>query len=405
MNPYENYLTILQKSADKLSLEEGTLERLKKPKRVLEVSIPVKMDSGDTKVFTGYRVQFNDVRGPFKGGIRFHPQVDLNEVKALSAWMAMKCAVVGIPLGGGKGGITVNPKELSNGEIERLSRGYIQAIHHNIGPDKDIPAPDVYTTPQIMAWMMDEYEKINGRNPGVITGKPLSLGGSKGRDKATAQGGFYVMEQAVEKLGVGKTIAIQGYGNAGYTLAKLAHSAGYKVVAVSDSKGEIYSEEGLDPVKVFEHKQKTGSVTGYLGSKELDNEILTLKVDILAPSALENQITKENADKIQAKIIVELANGPTTPEADEILYEKGVFVIPDILANAGGVTVSYFEWVQNNANYYWTLKEVDERLKQIMTESFNEVYSKKEEYKVDVRTAAYLVAMERIAEATKLRGD
>lgn len=402
MNPYENYLATLNKAVNKLQLDENISKILQAPKRILQASIPIKMDDGRTEVFKAYRVQFNDARGPCKGGIRYHWNVDLDEVKALSAWMAMKCAVVGIPFGGGKGGIECNPKEMSNGELERLSRGYIQAIHEAIGPHKDVPAPDVYTNAQVMAWMMDEYEKIYGKNPGVITGKPLSLGGSKGRDKATAQGGFYTLKKAMEKLGVKDVrIAVQGYGNAGYTLARLAHADGMKVVSVSDSKGATYDPEGLDPDKVFEHKQKTGSVKDYAQNTE---DVLTQDVDVLVPAALENVITKENADRIKAKIVIELANGPTTPEADETLHEKGVLVVPDILANAGGVTVSYFEWVQNLQNYYWTLEEVDEKLKKIMDESFDRVMKYKEKQEVDMRTAAYLVAIERIAEAIHFRG-
>ncbi len=405
-NPYQNYLATLAIAQEKLKLDEDIYEVLKEPKRILTVSIPVRMDSGKVQMFTGYRVQFNDARGPFKGGIRYHPDVHLEEVKALAAWMTLKCAVVDIPLGGGKGGIIVNPKDLSKTELERLSRGYIRSLHENVGPQQDIPAPDVYTNAEIMAWMMDEYETIYGKSPGVITGKPLSMGGSKGRDKATAQGGFYVIKRATDLLGLGMNarVAIQGYGNAGYIVARLLHADGFRIIAVSDSKGGIHDPAGLDPEKVMQHKQKTGSVQGYLDAKDITNQdILTLETDILIPAALENQITETNAAKVKAKVVAELANGPTTPEADSILFKNDVFIIPDILANAGGVTVSYFEWVQNLQNFYWDLEEVDRRLKTIMDLSFDQVYAYRKQYSVDMRTAAYLVAIERIAEVTKVR--
>jgi glutamate dehydrogenase/leucine dehydrogenase len=404
-NPYENYLEILQKAAKKLEVDPNVIEILKYPNRIVQVSIPVEMDDGATKVFQGYRVQFNNARGPYKGGIRFHPQVNMDEVKALSAWMTMKCAVVDIPLGGGKGGVIVNPKELSKTELEKLSRGYVDRLHEVIGPKKDIPAPDVYTTPEIMAWMKDEYEKFYGKNLGVITGKPLDKGGSKGRDKATAQGGFYVVKKAVDTMGINPNakVAVQGYGNAGYIMAKLMSEGGFKVVAVSDSKGGIYSEEGLDPEKVMEHKKTTGSVLGYDNAKNITNtEILELDVEILVPAALENVITKDNAENVKAKLVVELANGPTTPEADCILYGKDIIVAPDILANAGGVTVSYFEWQQNLDDKYWELEEVDEKLKAIMDKSFDKVFEYSQKYNVDMRTAAYLVAVERIAKAMEV---
>ncbi|MBW3019190.1 Glu/Leu/Phe/Val dehydrogenase [Candidatus Woesearchaeota archaeon] len=403
-NPYENYLEVLQTAAKKLDLDPNVYEVLKYPNRIVQVSIPVKMDGGATRVFQGYRVQFNNARGPYKGGIRFHPQVNMDEVKALSAWMAMKCAVVNIPLGGGKGGVIVNPKELSKAELEKLSRGYVDALHEVIGPKKDVPAPDVYTTPEIMAWMKDEYEKFYGPNPGVITGKPLDAGGSEGRDKSTAQGGFYIVKKAVDTMGISPEakVAVQGYGNAGYTMAKLMSEDKFKVVAVSDSKGGIYSEEGLDPEKVMEHKKATGSVLGFDGAKDITNEeLLELDVEVLVPAALENVITNENAEKVKAKLIVELANGPTTPEADKILFGKEIIVVPDILANAGGVTGSYFEWKQNLDNEHWTLAEVDEKLRSIMDSSFDKVFEYSQKYNVDMRTAAYLVAVERIAEAMR----
>lgn len=405
MNAYENYLAVLNHAAKLLRLDAGVHEILKYPQRIIDVHISLKMDDGNVNVFQGYRVQFNNARGPYKGGIRYHPDVDLDEVKALSAWMTIKCAVVNIPLGGGKGGIIVNPKELSQHEIERLSRGYIQALHRNLGPQVDIPAPDVYTNAQIMAWMKDEYEKIYGKNPAIITGKPIDQGGSKGRDKATAQGGYYVLEQAakLKQLQKGATVAVQGYGNAGHTLARLAHEGGFRVVAVSDSKGGIHNEKGLDPMHVLEHKKQTGSVQNYEGAKNITNkDILELDVDVLVPAALENQITKENADNINANIVIELANGPTTPPADEILHKKGILVVPDILANAGGVTVSYFEWKQNLADEQWELDKVDKQLKEIMLDSFQNVHEHATKHNVDFRTAAYLLALQRIAEATKL---
>lgn len=405
-SPYENYLRSLEQAAKKLELNSNVAAILKKPKRVIEVSIPLKRDDGTVEVLTGYRVQFNDARGPFKGGIRFHPEVNLDEVKALAAWMALKCAVVNIPLGGGKGGVIVNPKELSSNELQTVSRGYIRALQEVVGPHQDVPAPDVYTNEQIMGWMMDEYENIHGRNPGIITGKPLALGGSKGRDKATAQGGFYVLKQAMDLLDVGlnANVAVQGMGNAGATIARLLQKDGARIVAVSDSKGGIYNEQGLDMESVMAHKQQTGSVVGLKGTKELANEaLLTLDVDVLVPAALENVITSENADKVQAKIVLELANGPTTNEASSILFKNDIFVIPDILANAGGVTVSYFEWVQNLQQYYWELEDVDAKLKTLMEEAFSAVYALTKKHRTDMRTAAYMLGVQRIAEAMAKR--
>lgn len=406
MNPFENYLNTLEKANEKLKLNSNVLEVLKKPKRIVEVNIPVKMDKGQIRVFTGYRVQFNDSRGPFKGGIRFHPEVNIDEVKALAAWMALKGAVVDIPMGGGKGGVIVNPKELSENELQRLSRGYFRAIHELVGPHKDVPAPDVYTNSKIMSWMLDEYESIYGRSPGAITGKPVELGGSLGRDKATAQGGYFVLKEAMDIFGLGlnSKIAVQGMGNAGYTLASLAKEDGFKVVAVSDSKGGIFDENGLDVALVMAHKQKTGSVIGYKGAKEITNEeLLELEVDVLVPAALENVITEKNATNVKAKIVLELANGPTTSEADKILYKNDIFVIPDILANAGGVTVSYFEWAQNLQGYYWSLEEVNAKLKEKMVSAFKGVYNNYKTHKVNMRTAAYILAVGKIAEATGKR--
>lgn len=408
-NPFENAMQQLSNAATTLNLDQNILAQLQQPQRVMTVSIPVKMDSGETKVFTGFRSQYNDALGPFKGGIRYHSSVSLDEVKALSFWMTMKCAVVGIPLGGGKGGIIVNPKELSAGELERLSRAYIGQIYKYLGPTQDVPAPDVYTTPQIMSWMLDEYEKLVGEHaPGMITGKPLSLGGSAGRGFSTAQGGVYVTKEAVKKMGWNPsevTVAVQGFGNAGSFMAKILASEGYKIVAASDSKGGVKNMNGLDVAALEAHKEKTGSVVGFAGSEEVNNQdILELPVHILVPAALENVITGENAGRVQAKMIVELANGPVTPEADEILHSKGILFVPDILSNAGGVTVSYFEQVQNAANYYWSEEEVLGKLETIMVRAFHEVWETKEKYGVNMRVAAFVRAVERVSDAMKLRG-
>ncbi len=408
-NPFENALKQLDKASKIIHLDLKMHEGLKTPKRVLEVSVPVTMDNGEIKEFVAFRSQYNDALGPFKGGIRYHPGVNLDEVKALSFWMTMKCAVVGLPLGGGKGGIIVDPKTLSQGELERLSRGYIQAIYQYIGPTRDVPAPDVYTTPQIMGWMMDEYEKLVGEHaPGVITGKPICLGGSAGRGFATAQGGVYVTREAAKKLNwkpEETTVAIQGFGNAGSHMAKILAHLGYKIVAASDSKGGVQNVNGLDVLALEAHKEKTGSVLGFAGAEEITNEsLLELSVHVLVPAALENVITSENAPRVKAKMIVELANGPVTPDADEILHANGVLFIPDILANAGGVTVSYFEQVQNAMNYYWEEKEVLEKLEKIMVTAFNAVWETKEKYQTDMRTAAFVRSVERVAEAMKARG-
>ncbi|MEK7624720.1 MAG: Glu/Leu/Phe/Val dehydrogenase [Patescibacteria group bacterium] len=406
---FENAMEQLHKAGKLLKLNPNILCQLESPQRLLKVSIPVKMDNGKVRVFTGFRSQYNDARGPFKGGIRYHPDVNEDEVKALSFWMAIKCATVGIPLGGGKGGIIVNPKELSTGELERLSRGYIDQIYKYLGATQDVPAPDVYTTPQIMSWMLDEFEKLVGHNePGVITGKPLSLGGSAGRGIATAQGGVYVLEKTLQKMGKnirGTKVAIQGFGNAGATMAKLLHQLGMKIVAISDSKTGIYNARGINPLQAEERKNKYGTLP-MKGNKKITNaELLELNVDVLVPAALENQITAENAAKINAKIIIELANGPTTPEADLILFKKGIVLVPDVLANAGGVTVSYFEQVQNAANYYWTEREALEKLKLIMDSAFESVWETKVKFKTDLRTAAFVLAIKRIGEAMVGRGD
>ena len=407
-NPYEAVLRLLQIAGEKLKLDPGMNEILKRPMRIIIVNIPTTMDDDSIRVFTGYRVQYNDVLGPTKGGIRYHPDLMLDEVIALAAWMTLKTAVTGLPLGGGKGGIRCNPKEMSPGELERLTRGYTRALAKFIGPHSDVPAPDVYTDSQTMAWMMDEYSQMVGYNAfGVVTGKPINVGGSLGRNEATSRGVMYTIIEAAKHLGVelqGATVAVQGYGNVGFHAARLLHELGCKIVAVSDSTGAIFNPEGLNPAKVLEHKNKTGSVAGYKNSKELSNgELLELKCEILVPSALENQITRANAGKIKAKIVAEGANGPTTPDADEILYGNGVFVIPDILANSGGVIVSYFEQVQNQMNYYWTEQDVQNKLENTIVSAFKDVLAVSEQYKVNMRVAAYMNALKRIANAMSFR--
>lgn len=409
MNAYDNALRQLEKAAQLIDLDKDVLARLSSPEKVVMASLPIRMDDGSLKVFQAYRVQYNSARGPYKGGIRFHPQVDLDEVKALAFWMSIKTAVVGIPMGGGKGGVIVDPKSLSQAELERLSRAWVRAFREVIGPEKDVPAPDVYTNPQIMAWMADEFSQLEGKpSLGVVTGKPLEYGGSKGRGTATATGGFYVLSQAVEKMNLEVSklkVAIQGFGNAGSIMAELLDKAGYKVVALADSRSMIYNDKGIDISKASEHKENTKSLAGLAGSKELSaEEFFALDVDILVPAALENQITKENVDSIKVKLVVELANGPTSPEADEILHSKGVIVIPDVLANAGGVTVSYFEWLQNISNNYWSEEEVDSELKERMVPSFEAIWQMAQDRKTDLRTAAFMVALDRIAQASKVRG-
>ena len=409
-NLFESTQAQLDEVARLLDLEPNIHAVLREPMRELHVSIPVRMDDGEVKVFKGFRVQYNNARGPCKGGIRFHPDETIDTIRALAAWMTWKCAVVDIPFGGGKGGVICNPKEMSNGELERLSRGYIDAIWCFIGPERDIPAPDVYTNPQVMAWMMDEYSKLRGYNsPGVITGKPLALGGSLGRGDATARGGVYTIIEAAKHLDIdlsAATVAVQGYGNAGSYAAIILHDMlGCKIIATSDSKGGIHNEQGLDPHKVLQHKKDTSSVIDFSQAENIGNDdLLELKVDILCPSALENSITRANASKIKAKIVAELANGPTTPDADEVLCNNGVFVIPDFLCNAGGVTVSYFEWVQNTYNYYWDEDEIHRSLNKKMTKAFQDVLSESLRRKINVREAAHIVAVARVAEAMRLRG-
>ncbi|MBI5134886.1 Glu/Leu/Phe/Val dehydrogenase [Candidatus Uhrbacteria bacterium] len=408
----------LKEALQYANISEDVIERLKAPKSTLIVSIPVRMDNGELKVFTGYRVRYDDTRGPTKGGIRYHPNVSLEEVESLAFWMTFKCAVANLPFGGGKGGIIVDPKSLSRFELERLSRGYIDAIADFIGPDIDIPAPDVYTNQMIMGWMFDQYNIIQRRQvPAVITGKPLSMGGSLGRDAATGLGGYFVIKTLLPKLKLGNkklTVAVQGFGNVGAHIAEILAEHGFSVVAVSDSKGGIYSPKGLDIKSVRQYKESTkdlkavycqGTVCNVLPAKTVTNEqLLTLPVDILIPAALENQITANNAKKIKAKLVVEVANGPTTPEADVILNRRKIQVIPDILANAGGVTVSYFEWVQNRLGMYWTLDQVNTKLEEMMTQESEQVFRITKQHSISLRTAAYVHALNRIAEAIHARG-
>jgi len=409
-NPFEVAQKQLDQCAKIIKLDSDVHAILRVPMRELHISLPVRMDDGSIRIFQGFRVQYNDTRGPTKGGIRFHPDETIDTVRALAAWMTWKCALLDLPLGGAKGGVICNPKEMSQTELERLSRAYIQGIYNFIGPDRDIPAPDVYTNPQVMAWMMDEYSKIAGKNQfGVITGKPLRLWGSAGRDDATARGGIYTLREAARECGIDlkqATAAVQGYGNAGYYAAYLAKCLlGCKIVAVSDSKGGIFTKEGLEPEAVRKYKAKTGSVINFPNTKAISNEdLLQLEVDVLIPAALENVITGKNAPNIRAKIVAELANGPTTPEADDILYKNGVHVIPDFLCNAGGVTVSYFEMVQNLYMYYWEEKEINERLDKKMSIAYHSVLSASQKYNINMRQAAYVVAVERVVEAMKLRG-
>lgn len=394
----------------RLKLEPAIHELLRWPMHEIAVRLPVKMDDGSTRIFQAFRVKHNTSRGPAKGGIRWHPDETIDTVRALATWMTWKTAVVDIPLGGGKGGVICNPKELSETEKERLARAYIRVIGPTLGVTKDVPAPDVYTNPQIMAWMMDEYEVIMGeRHPGVITGKPIPVGGSQGRGDATARGGIFVVREAGKVLGIdlkNKTMAIQGFGNAGQFAATLgSEMLGLKLIAASDSRGGVYSEKGIDVKALVNHKLSTGGLADFPGTKAISNEdLLELDVTVLFPSALENSINADNAKNVKAKIICELANGPTTPEADEILFKNNVFVIPDFLANAGGVTVSYFEQVQNSYNFYWPCDEVHKRLDEKMTTAFHAVYDLYVKHKVKMRMAAYMVSVMRVAEACKLRG-
>jgi glutamate dehydrogenase (NAD(P)+) len=409
-NPFEIVKKQIDKCAEILELTPEVTEMLKNPVRELHVSLPIRMDNGSLKVFQGFRVQYNDARGPGKGGIRFHPEETVDTVRALAAWMTWKCALLDLPLGGAKGGIICNPKEMSGNELEKLSRAYIRSIFPFIGPQKDVPAPDVYTTPQIMAWMTDEYSAIAGRPQfGVITGKPLCIGGSPGRGDATARGGMFAIREAARARGINlknATVAIQGYGNAGYFAAKLCKELlGCKVVAACDSRGGVYKESGLDTKKVFECKEESGSVCNLPDVEKVSNEeLLALDVDIIIPAAIENVITRKNAHLIKAKIVAELANGPTTPEADDILYANDIHVIPDFLCNAGGVTVSYFEMVQNAYMYAWDEAEVYEKLDKRMTGAYLSVLNTSNLYKINMRQAAYVVAVKRVIDAMKARG-
>jgi len=409
INPFKSAMEQLAQAAKILNLDKHVWDQLQKPKRVLTVSIPVRLDNGETKIFEGLRVQYNDARGPFKGGLRFHPQVDLNEVKALSFWMAIKNAVVGVPYGGGKGGIVVDPKKLSKGELERLSRKFIDLIYKDIGPQVDVPAPDVNTTSEIMGWMVDEYSKLVGQwTPAVITGKPLSLGGSQGREEATGFGGVEILKLAAKELKLkhGATVAIQGFGNVGSHFAELARKAGFKVVAVSDSKGGIYNPKGLHIEQLELYKKQMSTLKGFGGSIDVTNEkLLELPVDVLVPAALENQIHKANARKIKAKLIVEMANGPTTPEADAILHKRGVWVIADVLANSGGVATSYLEWAQNLSGNYWTKDEVLKKLTHFMTHAWHNVLVERMKHETDFRNAAFILAITRISDAMKAKGE
>lgn len=409
MDAWEMAVSQVDKTAKIIKLDPNIKEVLINCKRELTVNFPVKMDDGSVKVFTGFRIQHNDVRGPCKGGIRYSPGVYKGEVMALAMWMTWKCAVVGIPYGGAKGGVICNPKEMSLAELERMTRRFASEISVIIGPEKDIPAPDVYTNPQVMAWIMDTYSMNKGYSvPGVVTGKPISIGGSEGRNEATAMGCVYIIEEAAKKIELdlkGASVVVQGYGNAGFIASRLLYERGCKIIAVSDSRGGIYNPEGFDPNEVLLHKEKNGSVVGYSESKNITNEeILEIPCDILVPAALEGVITRKNADKINTKILAEAANGPTTPDADDILHKKGIVILPDILANAGGVTVSYFEWVQDMAAFFWHAEEINKQLKRIMVEAFGRVYENSKIYNCNMRDAAYIVAIERVAEAYKLRG-
>ncbi len=409
-NVCRNCMAQLQKTYLGLELTPEEIELLSRPQRAITVSFPVLMDSGEIKTFTGYRVQYNDARGPTKGGIRFHQDLTLEDMKNLAFLMALKCAVVNIPFGGSKGGVVVNPKELSMGELERLTRAYTRSIHMFIGPDVDIPAPDVYTDERIMAWIMDEYERMRGGHfPAVVTGKPTALGGTEVRSYSTSLGGFYLLEEALAHLGMKKegiTIAIQGFGNAGSTAARIFHEAGYKVIAVSDSKGGIMNRKGLPIGEVLKHKQSNGTVMGFRGAEEITNEeLLAAECDVLIPAALSDQITMDNVDDVKAKIVLELANAPTTIEADDVLFEKGIVVIPDILANAGGVVVSYLEWVQNLNNDRWTDHKVMKRLRWMMTSAFQEVSRICDAEKCSMRHASHRLAVERILKAERMRGN
>ena len=409
LNPFQIAKQQFNRAADYLDLDDSTRHVLSAAKRQLIVSIPVKMDGGDVQVFEGYRVQHNIARGPAKGGIRYHPNVTLDEVKALASWMTWKCATVGIPYGGGKGGVICDPKSLSKNELERLTRRYAFEIAPIIGPDRDIPAPDVYTDEQTMAWIMDTISMVRGHTElGVVTGKPISLGGSQGRAEATARGCLYALREACRVKGInlkGARVAVHGFGNAGANIARLVAADGARVVAACDSKAGVYSDTGIDIQAALRHKAETKSLAGLSGTKSLSPEdIVGVDCDILLPSALENAITLANVGTVKAKIVAELANGPTTPGSDRVLADQGVFLVPDILANAGGVTVSYYEWVQDQYSFFWSEHQINETLEQTMRTAFNSVYETAQRYDTDMRTGAYILAVDRVAEATRVRG-
>jgi glutamate dehydrogenase/leucine dehydrogenase len=404
-NPFQNAMSQLERATKVKQFSADFLKLLAQPNREIRIAIPIIMDDGSLQVFEGYRVQYNNARGPYKGGIRYHQDTDINEVKALAFWMTLKCAVANIPMGGGKGGITVDPKKLSKTELEKLSRGWIKLMVPVIGPRVDVPAPDVNTTPEIMSWMVDEYAKITGDTTNaVITGKPIAVGGSEGRGPATGLGGFYVFDVIKNKLNLPAScnIVVQGFGNVGGNAAEILKDHGHKIIAISDSKGEILKEDGIDIKALNEYKKINGQIANFPGSKNITNdELLEIECDVLIPAALENQITEKNAKNIKAKLIVELANGPTTPEADDILFARGIPVVPDILANAGGVTVSTFEWEQNLKGEHWTEVDVFAKLKKIMNEETEVIWNKSKELNTDIRRAAFIVALERIEEASK----
>jgi glutamate dehydrogenase (NAD(P)+) len=409
LNPYRIAQIQFDIAAEYLKLDQGLRQILRTPKRVLEVSIPTKMDNGQVKVFSGYRVQHNVARGPAKGGIRYHPAVTLDEVKALAAWMTWKTATVNIPYGGGKGGVICDPKRMSKPELERMTRRYTSEILPIIGPEQDIPAPDMYTDSQTMAWIMDTYSMTKGYSTlGVVTGKPLSIGGSEGRNEATARGCLVAVEEAcrVKKMSIrGSSVAIQGFGNAGSLAAKLFAEKKARVIAISDSRGGVFNSRGIDPLKAMRYKERSGTVVGMPGTSRISNdELLAMKCDILIPAALENVITLNNADQIKAKIVAEAANGPTTPHADEVLARKGIMLLPDILANAGGVTVSYFEWVQDLQSFFWSEAEVNAKLETVMRRAFAEVHESSRKHRTHMRTGAYCLAVGRVADATLVRG-
>jgi len=409
LNSFRIAMRQFDTAAEKMGLDPGLREVLRRPRRSLSLSLPVKMDDGTIRVFEGFRVQHSNARGPCKGGIRYHPEVTFDEVKALASWMTWKCATVNLPFGGAKGGIICDPKQLSKNELERLTRRYAYEISPIIGPATDIPAPDVYTDSQIMAWIMDTYSMTHGHSaPGVVTGKPTFLGGSFGRNEATARGCFFVIRAACDVLGIQfnrATVAIQGFGNAGSIAAELLHKHGCKVIAASDSHGGILNAAGLNIPALVAHKAKTGRVAGFPGTQEISSEaVLELDCDVLIPAAMENQITMANVDRVKVRIVAEAANGPTTPDADTVLHRKGIMVLPDILANAGGVTVSYFEWVQDLQELWWDEDDVNRRLEKIMVKAFEDVHSTAKKYDVEMRVGAYILAIGRVAHATEVRG-